>query len=247
MGQSEGPRDMREILRRKLEEKMMMKDKEEERRKKIRREEDGVSSLERSESRRSRSPRERRGAITFPFPSRRFRNDEFLPDLKMGYDNSREERVFISLKEIEAAKKKIFLLGEENKKLKKEKEEVEKEFNNKEEVMKRAFEDQFKRHKEDIRKQGNLIQLCQQEINQLKKMKEESEQQSNEESISTTTFAENHIESGSIKGFEKESHGSQMQEWRNIKQEAEEYNKVSDSSHKTSATQSLADSSLVEK
>ena len=77
-------------------------------------------------------------------------------------------------------------------------------FNNKEEVLKRAFEDQFNRHKEDIRKQGNLIQLCQQEINQLKKMKEESET-SNKESLSTTSFAENHIESGSIKGFENGS------------------------------------------
>ena len=59
MFQSEGPKDMREILSRKLGEKMMMKEKEEERRKKIRREEDGVSSLERGESRRSRSPREK--------------------------------------------------------------------------------------------------------------------------------------------------------------------------------------------
>ena len=195
----------------------MKEEKEEERRKKIRREEDGVSSLERSESRRSRSPREKIRAPSITFSRKRFRNEDFLPDLKPGYDNSREERVFISLKEIEAAKKKIFLLGEENKKLKKEKEEVEKEFNNKEEVLKSAYEDQFNRHKEDIRKQGNLIQLCQQEINQLKKMKEESEKQSNKETLSTTTFAENHIESGSIKGFKKESNGSQMPAQRNIK------------------------------
>ena len=69
MFQSEGPRDMREILRRKLEEKMMMKVKEEERRKRFMREET-VTFLERSDSRRPRSPRERnRGAsITFPFP-----------------------------------------------------------------------------------------------------------------------------------------------------------------------------------
>merc|ERR1719474_1630411 len=154
----------------------MMKEKEEDEMKKIRREEKTASSLERSESRRPRSPREKIRAPSIHFPRKRFRNDDFLPDLKPGYDNSREERVFISLKEIEAAKKKIFLLGEENKKLKKEKEEVEKEFNNKEEILKRAFEDQFNRHKEDIRKQGNLIQLCQQEINRLKKMKEESQQ-----------------------------------------------------------------------
>ena len=120
MFQSEGPRDMREILRRKLEEKMMMKEKEEERRKET------VSSFERGEARRSRSPREKIRAPSIHFPRKRFRNDDFLPDLKPGYDNSREERVFISLKEIEAAKKKIFLLGEENKKLKKEKEKVEK-------------------------------------------------------------------------------------------------------------------------
>ena len=57
---------MREILRRKLEEKMRMK--EEERRKMVRREEDGVSSLEKSESRRSRSPREKIRAPSIHFP-----------------------------------------------------------------------------------------------------------------------------------------------------------------------------------
>ena len=127
----------------------------------------------RSEERRRSRSRERSRGRDSDFPLRkRFRTDDFLPDLKPGYRN--DEKVYISVKEIQVAKRKIALLEDENKGLKRSRERMEKDFNEKELVLKREYEEQFKRHKEDISQQGNLIQLCQKEINELKKrIKEE--------------------------------------------------------------------------
>ena len=157
-------------------------------------------------------------------------------------------QLFASL--IQVAKRKIALLEDENKSLKRSRERMEKDFNERELVLKREYEEQFKRHKEDISQQGNLIQLCQKEINQLKKMKEDSQMSCDEKKVSipTTNVLEtpNHREelrSRSVDEKElklpmdllKQDNGSQVA--LHIKEEVIKFNEVSYSNDKTAATQ----------
>ena len=214
-----------------------------------RREEEPGCTVERGRSEERRSKRSaaaaageksgRRGGAgaTIPIPRKRFRTDDFLPDLKPSFRSSSDEKVYISVKEIQVAKKKIALLEDENKSLKRGREEMEKDFARREEVLKRGYEEQFKRHKEDISRQGNLIQLCQREINELKKVKEDSESHPEEKfSILATNFAERQTLLRTTSVDEKKSklpldrfkaqevEGSQVQVSSNIKEEAVKFN-----------------------
>ena len=203
----------------------------------------------------------RRGGENILIPRKRFRTDDFLPDLKPGFrSSSSDEKVYISVKEIQVAKKKIALLEDENKSLKRGREEMEKDFNNREEVLKKGYEEQFKRHKEDISRQGNLIQLCQKEINELKKMKEDS-QSHTEKKVQTTNVAEYELRTtSSVDGVElklpierlahQEVKGGPMQvSSNNIKEEAVKFNEeeVSYSTSTQSHNNKSGDHSFLEK